>query len=101
MLSACVGAAASFPPHITAGAPAATPARFEPVDPALRTVADTLAGPGCINPLADPRDGRTIQLRRSQSGVGDYETASGYGLGPGQLLRVECNSGKVLGVVGW
>lgn len=77
------------------------PDRFEPIDRALRlTPGDTLAGRGCLSPLIDPRDGATIRFVRSAD-VGDYEAPSGrYGVGPEELLRIECNTGRVLGVVG-
>lgn len=59
------------------------------------------AGEGCRNPLVDPRDGTRLTLVRSAEGEGDYEAPAGrYGLRPGHLLRVDCASGRVVGVVG-
>jgi len=77
------------------------PARFEPVDAGLRlTPGDTLAGSGCLSPLVDPRDGTRISFIRSAD-VGDYEVEGGrYGVGSGELLRIECNTGRVIGIVG-
>lgn len=76
------------------------PARFEPVDASLRlTPGDTLAGSGCLSPLVDPRDGTRISFIRSAD-VGDYEVEGGrYGVGSGELLRIDCNTGRVVGIV--
>lgn len=55
---------------------------------------------GCRSPLVDPRDGTPIQMIRSGAGRGDYEVPDGrYGVGPGQVLRVHCPTGRVVGVV--
>lgn len=76
------------------------PARFEPEDPSLRLMpGDTLAGSGCLSPLVDPRDGTRISFIRSAD-VGDYEVERGrYGVGSGEVLRIECNTGRVIGIV--
>lgn len=64
----------------------------EPVDPR--------PGEGCRSPLVDPRDGARLAMVRSSGGVGDYEAPPGrYGVGPDRLLRVECATGRPLGVV--
>lgn len=55
---------------------------------------------GCRNSLVDPRDGTRLTLIRSADGEGDYEPVPlRYGLSGGELLRVECESGRPLGVV--
>ena len=78
----------------------AAPTRFEPELAELRLPADTIAGRGCQSPLVDPRDGTAITFLRSTIEVGDYDVPSGrYGVGPGELLRVECNTGRVIGIV--
>jgi hypothetical protein len=76
------------------------PQRFEPADPALRlSDGDTLAGPGCVSPLKDPRNGTEIRFLFS-SWYGDYEIPVGrHGSVSGELLRVECNTGRVIGLV--
>lgn len=57
-------------------------------------------GEGCRNPLVDPQDGSRLLLVRSTSSEGDYEVADGrYGIGRRSLLRVDCATGKPLGVV--
>ncbi|HEV7992593.1 MAG TPA: hypothetical protein VGP25_12260 [Gemmatimonadaceae bacterium] len=77
------------------------PPRFEPSDASLRlSDGDTLAGPGCVSPMKDPRDGREIRSVYSTSWYGDYEIPVGrYGSVSGELLRVECNTGRVIGLV--
>ena len=77
-----------------------TPARFEPELAELRVAGDTIAGAGCRSPMKDPRDGTVITFLRSTTAVGDYNVPSGrYGVGPGELLRIECNTGRVVGIV--
>jgi len=73
------------------------PALFERGPVAAGTRAEAGA---CWNPLVDPRDGASLRLVRSANGVGDYEPPAGrYGVGAGQLLRIECASGKTVGIV--
>jgi hypothetical protein len=76
------------------------PPRFEPSDSSLRLAdGDTLAGPGCVSPLKDPRNGTEIRFVHS-TWFGDYEIPVGrYGSVSGELLRVECNTGRVMGLV--
>lgn len=55
---------------------------------------------GCRNPLTDPRDGTQIILVRSHDSMGDYRVPAGrYGVGQGELLRLDCATGSVLGIV--
>jgi len=78
----------------------AAPARFEPELSELRVPGDTIAGRGCLSPMLDPRDGTVITFLRSRIDVGDYDVPSGrYGVGPGELIRIECNTGRVVGIV--
>ena len=77
-----------------------TPARFEPQNRALRlTPGDTIAGAGCVSPMIDPRDGAELRFVFSTS-YGDYEVPAGrYGAGANELLRLDCNTGRVIGLV--
>lgn len=55
---------------------------------------------GCRNPLVDPQDGSRLLLIRSTSNVGDYEVPEGrYGISRRDLLRVDCATGKPLGII--
>ena len=76
------------------------PPRFEPSRKELRLAdGDTIAGPGCVSPLADPRDGTELRFIHS-TWYGDYEIPPGrYGSNPGEVLRIECNTGRVIGLV--
>jgi hypothetical protein len=63
-------------------------------------------GEGCRNPMVDARDGTTLNLIRSKDGAGDYqvmnreyELKSQYGVDSQHLLRVDCATGKALGIV--
>jgi hypothetical protein len=65
-------------------------------------------GQGCRSPLADPRDDTRLQLFRSTAVegrtpryVGDYVVTPSdrYGVGPRQLLRVDCDHQRAMGIV--
>lgn len=106
-LAACLGAACSvggtgsMKSVIEHPAPVTAPGKFVPVDSTrVIAAADTLAGGGCLSPMKDPVTGVEITLYRSESGLGDYQAPSGsYGLRDDQLIRLECNTGDVLGIV--
>lgn len=100
-VAACTGGGGSMQSVIEHPAPVTAPPRFVPLMTAnLIAPADTIAGDGCLSPLADPVTGTQVILTRSESGLGDYLAPSGsYGLKDGQLLRLDCNTGRVLGVV--
>lgn len=50
--------------------------------------------------MADPRDGTQILLVRSTEHWADYQVPPGrYGVGGGEVLRLEPATGRVLGVV--
>ena len=59
----------------------------------------------CRNPMIDPRDRTELTLRRSAAGKGDYWPEGGirgkhmYGLTSQQLLRIDCATGKAIGIV--
>ena len=101
-VAACAGGGGgSMQSVIEHPAPVTAPPRFVPLVAAnLIAPADTIAGDGCLSPMADPVTGTQIILTRAESGLGDYLAPSGsYGLKDGQLLRLDCNTGRVLGVV--
>ena len=105
-LSASVGACAlgqggSFPADSSARAARDVPTRFEPMPPATRLPpADTISGSGCTSPVRDPRDGTELRLERAIAPRGDYVVPAGrYGSGPDELLRLDCNTGAVIGFV--
>lgn len=55
---------------------------------------------GCRNPMVDPRDGTKIQLIRSSRDRGDYQVPTDrYGVGDKELLRLDCGTGRVVGIV--
>ena len=61
---------------------------------------EPIAGEGCRNPMIDPRDGAYLILIRSASGHGDYQVpVARYGVRKGELLRIECGTGLVVGIV--
>ncbi len=64
------------------------------------------SGTTCRNPMVDPRNGTALNLMRSKNGVGDYqilgnqyELDSSYGVDSRHLLRIDCATGKALGIV--
>ena len=96
LLSACAGStpvlldrpARDTPDHFLAGSYADN-----------RTTAPTADGV-CHSPMVDPRDGRPLRMVRSGRTWGDYEAPAGsYGLARGELLRLSCDTGQVLGIV--
>lgn len=58
-------------------------------------------GNSCINPMIDPTDGTEITMVTAfGNGTGDYKVVSGkYGVGQGELLRINCRTGEVIGIV--
>ncbi len=60
----------------------------------------TLSPDMARSPMVDPNDGTEIILVRSDRGWGDYQVPAGrYGVKPGELLRLETATGRVIGVV--
>ena len=57
-------------------------------------------GTRCLATLVDMQDKSAIQLVRTlRSGVGDYRVTTGkYGVGDGELLRVDCATARPLGI---
>lgn len=97
--SVVVGCASS----VRTGAPSIRPAvdvpeQFLVVDGA--DIRPARASEGCRNPMTDPRDGTRLELARSANGQGDYAVPGGrYGVDARSLLRLECSTGRPLGVV--
>ncbi len=54
----------------------------------------------CKNPIIDPMDGTELILVHSRDGLGDYRvTGRKYGVSKGELLRINCYTGAVIGIV--
>ena len=54
----------------------------------------------CKSPMIDPRDSTEIIMVSASNGQGTYSAPQGkYGLKKGEFLRLNCSSGKVIGVV--
>jgi hypothetical protein len=54
----------------------------------------------CLNPIIDPADGTELILIQSMDGLGDYRVTGGkYGVNTGELLRINCRTGEVVGIV--
>lgn len=71
-----------------------------PVDAPERFEAATEFDGSCVSPLVDPRDGTEIRFVRSTEGMADYEVPAGkYGVKNGELLRANCQNGKIIGIV--
>ena len=96
-----IGLSGSFPADASARPASEAPIRFEPADRSARLVpVDTIAGSGCLNPMIDPRDNTPVRLVRAISPRGDYAVPAGrYGARTGELLRLDCNTGGVIGLV--
>jgi hypothetical protein len=54
----------------------------------------------CKSPMTDPRNGTKINFIRSSWPMADYEVPTGkYGVKSNELLRVNCETGEVVGIV--
>jgi hypothetical protein len=54
----------------------------------------------CHSPIVDPRTGARLTMERAYHGNGDYSVPAGsYGIGSGELLRVDCANGQPIGIV--
>ncbi len=54
----------------------------------------------CKSPLIDPNDGEAIMMIKSHTSYGDYLGTEGkYGLRKRELLRINCRTGEVIGIV--
>lgn len=54
----------------------------------------------CKSPMIDSEDGTEIIMVTSTRGEGNYRVPQGkYGVQKGELLRLNCSTGKVLGIV--
>jgi hypothetical protein len=98
-LTACATGGA-FPPDTAVRPARDLPERFI----VEGTTGEPSTPPGsraCRSPLVDPRDGTRLRLARAQEGTrGDYEVAPPrYGVGAGDLLRVDCTTNRAMGMV--
>ncbi|SRR5690606_3552427 len=60
----------------------------------------TLDEQSCKSPMIDSRDGTQIIMVSSLGSEGNYRVPPGkYGVKKGELLRLDCATGKVIGVV--
>ena len=102
LLAGCaIGAASTWPID--------APPRRQAVDvPAAFSIspAEAVAPPretrgACRNPMYDPRDGTRLVLEAALEGrVGDYSVPAGrYGVRERELLRLDCGTGRPIGVV--
>ena len=80
------------------GVPLDTPDHFMVAKSGLGNAAEPKAGEGCRNPMVDSRDKTLLELRRSANGIGDYRVVK-YGVTSRQLLRIDCATGKAIGIV--
>ncbi|HEY3155343.1 MAG TPA: hypothetical protein VGK76_01785 [Candidatus Eisenbacteria bacterium] len=97
LVTACVvaGCAAGTGLHPAIDAPT----HFLVRGPDGRAVEPT-PGAGCHTPMIDPRDGAPLILIRSAGGQGDYQVpVARYGVRKGELLRLDCATGNVIGII--
>ena len=54
----------------------------------------------CTSPATDPRTRAEYRFVRAARGIADYEVPEGrYGVRAGELLRIDCATGRALGIV--
>jgi len=98
LLVAC--ASSDFGPDQNIRSPEDAPSRFMVGEINEETTRAANPGEGCRSPMVDPRDGTRLQLVRSSRDQGDYSVPNGkYGANEGELLRLNCESGEVIGFV--
>jgi hypothetical protein len=95
-------AACALPAQRSGGLGEVRPAQDTPVR--FVTMDGVEAEEGCRTLLLDPRDQTPLRLHRStQFGMsyrGDYDVPAGrYGVQRGELLRLDCATGEVIGIV--
>lgn len=96
LLAAC--ATSDFDPARVGPAPDPVPARF--VNEAGAGASSASPEAGCRSPMVDPESGTALRMIRSSRTQGDYAAPAGaYGLAEDELLRLDCASGRVIGVV--
>ncbi len=95
-LPACVSS--SFPPDAAARPATDVPSVFLGRDGA--DLRPARAVDPCRDVMVDPRDRTDVTLVRSQAGRGDYAVPPGrYGVEANELLRLDCRTGEVIGIV--
>lgn len=98
LLVAC--ATSDFGPDQSVRPPEDVPGQFMVGSMNGQELRETDAGEGCRSPMVDPRDGTRLHLIRSSRDQGDYSVPNGkYGANEGELLRLNCESGEVIGFV--
>jgi hypothetical protein len=86
----------NYPPVLRPAADA--PERFVRAD--ASPITGTPGAAACHSPIVDPRSGARLTMKRAYAGNGDYSVPPGrYGVGSGELLRVDCATGQAVGVV--
>ncbi len=107
--SGCASTAKNDMSGPVVGVPLDMPDHFLVAGSGLGKSVEPKAGEGCRNPMVDPRDKTLLELRRSANGIGDYRVMAGqdagvasgskYGMSSRDLLRIDCATGKAIGLV--
>jgi hypothetical protein len=99
-LAGCASGTKSETSQPIVGVALDVPDHFKVVVSGIGKSADPKPGEKCRNPMVDPRDKTLLELRRSSGATGDYRVqGEKYGLTSQQLLRVDCGTGKAVGIV--
>jgi hypothetical protein len=94
----CASAPHGFPPDDAVRPRATLPPFFAVLE--AGTPRPARPGEGCRSPLFDATSGATLLLERSRGGRGDYSNLDGrLHLATGELVRIDCATGRALGVV--
>ncbi len=108
-LAACASGKGNDMSGPVVGVPLDTPDHFMVAGSGIGKSVEPKPGEGCRNPMVDPRDKTLLELRRSANGIGDYRVMAGqdagmasgskYGMSSRDLLRIDCATGKAVGLV--
>jgi hypothetical protein len=100
LIGACASGSSASMARTEARAARDVPDHFVVGSPFGPQTSEPRPGEGCRNPMVDPRDDTRLVLARSEVTWGDYEVIGGrYGVGRRELLRLECATGRVIGIV--
>jgi len=98
-LPACAPKRAATAPNAMLRVPAGVPDRFVPEGTAGTRIPEPTGEISCKNPMIDPRTGLRLTLVRSNAGQGDYDVPSGkYGVAADEVLRIDCATGRAVGI---
>lgn len=98
IFSSC--ATSNFSPNTPTRMASDVPDHFLVCTHANNSTCEPKPNEGCRSPMIDPLDGTRLELIRSNGEYGDYKVPDNrYGVEMKELLRLECSTGRIVGIV--